>query len=185
MNDCTRRDFLKAAGLGAVSLAVQGCTIAARQAFVKGKHPNIIYILADDLGHGDLGCYGQKIIQTPNLDRMAAEGMRFTDHYAGSTVCAPSRCVLMTGFHTGHARIRGNGARVGKRLPISLSLPDNMVIFFVRYLTAGSSSGRRKSVSGFSIRYCLSMSTAAILTVPLNLFCIADANNRRRHCRQL
>lgn len=72
------------------------------------QKPNIIYILADDLGYGDLGCYGQKIIQTPRLDNMAEEGMRFTDHYAGSTVCAPSRCTLMTGMHTGHARVRGN-----------------------------------------------------------------------------
>ena len=71
--------------------------------------PNIIYILADDLGYGDLGCYGQKTIRTPNIDRLAAEGMKFTDHYAGSTVCAPSRCVVMTGKHTGHALIRGNG----------------------------------------------------------------------------
>ncbi len=71
--------------------------------------PNIIYILADDLGYGDLGCYGQKTLATPNLDRLAAEGMRFTQHYAGSTVCAPSRCVLLTGLHTGHCRVRGNG----------------------------------------------------------------------------
>jgi len=70
--------------------------------------PNIVFILADDLGYGDLGCYGQKTIQTPHLDRMAAEGMRFTDCYAGSTVCAPSRCSLMTGLDTGHARVRGN-----------------------------------------------------------------------------
>jgi len=70
--------------------------------------PNIVLMLADDLGYGDLGCYGQAKIRTPNLDRMAAEGMRFTTAYAGSTVCAPSRCVLMTGLHTGHARIRGN-----------------------------------------------------------------------------
>ena len=70
--------------------------------------PNIVYILADDLGYGDLGCYGQKTIRTPNIDRLATEGMKFTDHYAGSTVCAPSRCVLMTGKHTGHAFIRGN-----------------------------------------------------------------------------
>ncbi|MBC8180916.1 arylsulfatase [candidate division KSB1 bacterium] len=70
--------------------------------------PNIIYILADDLGYGDLGCYGQKEIQTPHLDKMAEEGMLFTDHYAGSTVCAPSRCCLMTGLHTGHALVRGN-----------------------------------------------------------------------------
>ena len=72
--------------------------------------PNIIFILADDLGYGDLGSYGQTRIKTPNLDRMAAEGMRFTDAYAGFTVCAPSRCVLMTGLHTGHARVRRNGA---------------------------------------------------------------------------
>ena len=71
--------------------------------------PNIILILADDLGYGDLGCYGQKRIKTPNLDRMAKDGLRFTDFYAGSTVCAPSRCCLMTGLHTGHALIRGNG----------------------------------------------------------------------------
>jgi len=70
--------------------------------------PNIVLILADDLGYGDLGCYGQRRIKTPCIDRLAAEGIRFTDHYAGSTVCAPSRCVLLTGFHTGHATIRGN-----------------------------------------------------------------------------
>ena len=75
------------------------------------RQPNIIFILADDLGYGDLGCYGQKQILTPNLDQMAKEGLRFTQCYAGSTVCAPSRCCLMTGLHTGHARIRGN-ARV-------------------------------------------------------------------------
>jgi len=71
--------------------------------------PNIIYILADDMGYGDAGCYGQKTLKTPNLDKMAAEGMKFTRHYAGCTVCAPSRCVLMTGLHTGHCRVRGNG----------------------------------------------------------------------------
>jgi len=70
--------------------------------------PNVIFILADDLGYGDLGCYGQTKIRTPNLDRMAAEGMRFTQHYSGNAVCAPSRCVLMTGKHPGHAAIRNN-----------------------------------------------------------------------------
>jgi arylsulfatase A-like enzyme len=70
--------------------------------------PNIVFILADDLGYGDLGVYGQRIIQTPNLDRLAAEGVRLTQFYAGSTVCAPSRSVLMTGQHTGHTRVRGN-----------------------------------------------------------------------------
>ncbi|WP_276501127.1 arylsulfatase [Terrimonas pollutisoli] len=73
-----------------------------------GKRPNIIYIYADDLGYGDLGCYGQQKIKTPNLDRMAKEGMRFTQHYAGAPVCAPSRAILMTGKHAGHSYIRGN-----------------------------------------------------------------------------
>jgi arylsulfatase A-like enzyme len=72
------------------------------------RKPSIIFILADDLGYGDLGCYGQTKIKTPNLDKLAAEGMRFTSFYAGSTVCAPSRCALMTGLHTGHALVRGN-----------------------------------------------------------------------------
>src|SRR5947207_2176638 len=72
------------------------------------KPPSIILILADDLGYGELGCYGQKKIHTPNIDRLAAEGMRFTQCYTGSTICAPSRAALMTGLHTGHARIRGN-----------------------------------------------------------------------------
>jgi len=70
--------------------------------------PNIIYILADDLGYGELGCYGQEKFTTPNLDQLAREGIRFTRHYSGSTVCAPSRSVLMTGLHTGHTFIRGN-----------------------------------------------------------------------------
>jgi arylsulfatase A-like enzyme len=70
--------------------------------------PNIVFILADDLGYGDLGCYGQTRIETPNLDRLAAAGMRFTQCYAGSTVCAPSRASLLTGLHTGHVLIRGN-----------------------------------------------------------------------------
>ena len=73
------------------------------------RRPNILLILADDLGYGDLGCYGQTRIKTPNIDKLAAEGIRFTDFYAGSTVCAPSRCALMTGLHTGHCWIRGNG----------------------------------------------------------------------------
>ena len=89
--------------VGAAAAVIPG-TICDRPA----KKPNIIYILADDLGYGDLSCYGQEGFQTPNIDRLAAEGLRFTQHYAGSTVCAPSRCSLMTGLHTGHAQIRGN-----------------------------------------------------------------------------
>jgi arylsulfatase A-like enzyme len=72
------------------------------------RAPNIIYILADDLGPGDLSCNGQTHFQTPNIDRLAAEGMKFTQHYSGSTVCAPSRCALLTGVHVGHAVVRGN-----------------------------------------------------------------------------
>ncbi len=74
---------------------------------------NVIYIMADDLGYGDLGCYGGRYVQTPNLDQMASEGMRFTQFYSGSTVCAPSRCALMTGLHMGHTYVRGNA-----RLPL-------------------------------------------------------------------
>jgi arylsulfatase A-like enzyme len=70
--------------------------------------PNIIFIMADDMGVGDLGCYGQQVIETPRIDELAARGMLFTRHYAGNTVCAPSRCALMTGYHMGHAAIRGN-----------------------------------------------------------------------------
>jgi arylsulfatase A-like enzyme len=76
----------------------------------KASKPNVIFILADDLGYGDVGAFGQKKIRTPNLDRLAAEGMRFTQHYSGNAVCAPSRCVLMTGKHPGHAFIRDNRA---------------------------------------------------------------------------
>src|SRR5690348_16017331 len=73
--------------------------------------PNIVLILADDLGVGDLGCYGQTKIKTPHIDQLAAEGLRFTNFYAGCSVCAPSRCTLMTGMHLGHATVRDNMQR--------------------------------------------------------------------------
>src|ERR1043165_4888208 len=72
------------------------------------ERPNIVFILADDLGYGDVGCFGQTKIRTPNIDRLAAEGIKLTSHYSGHNVCAPSRCVLMTGKHPGHAYIRDN-----------------------------------------------------------------------------
>ncbi len=81
------------------------------------EKPNVIFILADDLGYGDLGCFGQEKIKTPNLDAMATGGMKFTQFYAGATVCAPSRCVLMTGQDTGNCWIRGNGAAEAQTLP--------------------------------------------------------------------
>ena len=93
-------------------LLLAGCTTTptASEDSTVITNPNVILIVADDLGYGDLGAYGQQQIQTPNLDRMAREGMRFTQFYAGSTVCAPSRSVLMTGQDTGHTRVRGNAA---------------------------------------------------------------------------
>jgi arylsulfatase A-like enzyme len=72
------------------------------------KQPNIVYILADDLGYAEVGCYGQEKIETPNIDALAAKGMRFTQHYSSSPVCAPARCMFLTGKHAGHAQIRGN-----------------------------------------------------------------------------
>lgn len=108
MRKITRRELLgRMAAGGAVAAGALGGPARAQK--TKRRLPNIVFILADDLGYGDLGCYGQKVIQTPEIDALAAEGMRFTDAYAGSTVCAPSRCCLMTGLHTGHAWVRGNG----------------------------------------------------------------------------
>ena len=94
--------------LAALMFALVMCV---RGVAAETRPPNIIFILADDLGYGDLGSYGQKLIRTPRLDRLAREGMRFTQFYAGAPSCAPSRCVLMTGKHTGHARIRANSDR--------------------------------------------------------------------------
>jgi arylsulfatase A-like enzyme len=100
--------------------------VLAVVASAQSPKPNIIFILADDLGYGEVGCYGQKLIQTPNIDRLAAEGMRFTQFYAGSTVCAPSRSVLMTGQHLGHTTVRGNaGAR---NMEAQSLLPTDMTV---------------------------------------------------------
>jgi arylsulfatase A-like enzyme len=92
-------------------LFLSGCAASGKNSGINnaGSSPNMIFILADDLGYGDLGSYGQQKILTPHLDRMAAGGIRFTSFYAGSTVCAPSRASLMTGRHTGHVSVRGNG----------------------------------------------------------------------------
>lgn len=83
------------------------------------ERPNIIFIMADDLGYADVGCFGQKLIKTPNIDRIAAEGVKFTQFYSGCTVCAPARSCLMTGQHTGHTWIRGNfGKKPEGRIPL-------------------------------------------------------------------
>ena len=105
MRSMNRRDFLKKAALAT------GAAAFAARASAKEKsaeRPNIIFILADDLAMGDVGCYGQKLIKTPHMDRLAAEGTRYMQAYAGTSVCAPSRTSLMTGLHMGHSPIRAN-----------------------------------------------------------------------------
>lgn len=114
MND--RRRFLKQLAYGAAASTIPiNCfdRLAASSGGSIKKQPNIIFILADDLGYGNLGSYGQKLIKTPHLDQLAQEGTRFTQCYAGSPICAPSRNVLMTGQHLGHTRLRGNHAKIG------------------------------------------------------------------------
>jgi len=90
-----RREFLKAVGCGAASMALSGCAGAAQRGGfgANSRRPNIVYIIADDLGYAEVGCYGQKKIKTPNIDKLATQGMKFTQHYSGNPVCAPSRCV--------------------------------------------------------------------------------------------
>ena len=95
-------------GIGSVLLPTGDLFAASPLKKGESHHPNVIFILADDLGYGDLSCYGQTKFKTPNIDKLAASGIRFTNHYAGCTVCAPSRSALMTGLNTGHTYIRGN-----------------------------------------------------------------------------
>jgi arylsulfatase A-like enzyme len=97
----TRREMLASAALSTAVAQANAQSGAARR-------PNVVWAMADDMGYADLGCYGQTQIQTPRLDEMAKHGLMFTQAYSGSTVCAPSRCCLMTGRHTGHATVRGN-----------------------------------------------------------------------------
>ena len=103
----SRRTFLGAAAVGAAALA-SGAHAAAADRRQPGDRPNLVVILADDLAYGSLGAYGQQTLRTPNLDRMAREGIAFTDAYSGAPICAPSRCAMLTGLHTGHARVRDN-----------------------------------------------------------------------------
>ncbi len=121
------------------------CSVKEAVSAERERRPNIIFILADDQGYGNVGCYGSKAIQTPNIDRLAEEGLRFTDCYSGSAVCAPTRCVLMTGLHTGHCRRRDNAAKGSSRkfedrklVPLA---PDDLTIATVLkragYVTGG------------------------------------------------
>jgi arylsulfatase A-like enzyme len=138
--------------------------------------PNIIFILADDLGYGDLGCYGQKNFTTPNIDRMAAEGLRFTQHYAGSTVCAPSRACLMTGQHTGHNWQRANGGPSLRPDPQDITVAS--VLKAAGYQTAliGKSpfiqddQGERPNAKGFDHFFGYSSHSAAHRYYPEHLW---------------
>ncbi|MBM4020580.1 MAG: twin-arginine translocation signal domain-containing protein, partial [Planctomycetes bacterium] len=105
MPSMNRRDFLKRAAVAAGAAAFAARASAEAKS---AERPNILFILADDLAMGDVGCYGQRLIKTPHMDRMAAEGTRFTQAYCGTSVCAPSRTSLMTGLHMGHSPIRAN-----------------------------------------------------------------------------
>ena len=132
-------------GIGAVAGLLLACPASLDAA--ERRPPNIIFIMADDLGYGDLGCYGQKRIQTPNIDRMAAQGMRFTQHYSGSTVCAPSRCSLMTGLHIGHAAVRDNegGFGAGPLGPSDITVAEVLKQQITALQVRGIHSGRPDS----------------------------------------
>lgn len=106
-----------------VGMACAGAAVACQNN--PQQKPNVIYIIMDDLGYGDIGCYGQEKIETPNIDRLREDGMRFTQHYSGSPVSAPSRCVLMTGLHSGHTQIRGNDEMAYRG---AVSMHDSMYV---------------------------------------------------------
>ena len=103
--------------VAALLAAAIGVVVAAAHQTPSPSRPNIVIVQADDLGYGDLSAYGQAQFSTPSLDRLAAAGIRFTQYYAGSTVCGPSRAALMTGLHSGHGWIRGNGEIPLRRQP--------------------------------------------------------------------
>ncbi|MFO7826601.1 MAG: arylsulfatase [Cyclobacterium sp.] len=109
----------KALVFAMLSVGVAACSTTPEEGEEQAKKPNIIYILADDLGYGDLSFLGQQKFQTPHIDALAARGMVFTQHYAGTTVCAPSRSALMTGLHTGHTQVRGNRGLNGGQFPLA------------------------------------------------------------------
>lgn len=105
------------------SLMLASTTLALAATAKPKEQLNIVYILADDLGYGDLGCFGQKVIKTPNIDKLCSEGLKFTQHYAGSTVCGPSRATMLTGKHTGHVYLRGNGKYELRQDPQDIIIP--------------------------------------------------------------
>ena len=123
------------------SLALLFLTLGFGQTASAQPKPNIVFILADDLGYRELGSFGQQLIRTPNLDELARQGMRLTQHYSGNAVCAPSRCVLMTGKHPGHAVVRSNLSTPPEgQYPI----PDSEVTIAELLKDQGYVTGRRK-----------------------------------------
>jgi len=112
MKKLNRRGFLKSAAVGAIGLSLP---LRAIGKDAPARKPNIIFIMVDDMGYHDLGCFGSKTILTPNIDKMCAEGVKFTDCYSGDTVCAPARSTLMTGLHKGHTPVRGNSGGIPLR----------------------------------------------------------------------
>ena len=108
----SRREFLRAFGIAAGLLALVGVSLEAKAVV---DRPNIVFIIVDDLGQYDLSCTGSSVFKTPNIDRLAAEGIRFTEAYSGCTVCAPARSTLMTGLHMGHTTVRGNTGGISLR----------------------------------------------------------------------
>ncbi|MDO6602881.1 arylsulfatase [Arenibacter palladensis] len=130
--------IIAAMGFSSCKMEKKSSVVGSAQVSKTIGPPNIIYILADDLGYGDLSVYGQKKFQTPNIDKLAAHGMLFTQHYSGSTVCAPSRSALMTGMHTGHTVVRGNyGIKPEGQFPI----PDSTLTIAEVLKKAGYSTG--------------------------------------------
>jgi len=125
-----------------ITLPLMTIALMAQCAFSDVK-PNIIFIMADDMGYGQVGCYGQEMIQTPRLDQMAREGLRLTDYYSGTTVCAPSRCSLMTGLHVGHTFIRGNVEIKATATTESgqLPIPDSTITVAEKMKEAGYATG--------------------------------------------
>lgn len=123
-------------------------SVVAHAADPSTRPPNVVFIMADDLGVGELGCYGQKVIRTPRLDGLAADGMRFTQHYSGFPVCAPARCTLMTGKHAGHSFIRNNGNPPGRKADESRNfwpgqnpIPDDAVTVAELFKKQGYATG--------------------------------------------
>ena len=114
--------------------------LSAMASAADARRPNVVVFLADDLGYGELGCYGQKKILTPRLDKMASEGLRFTNAYSGNAVCAPSRCSLMTGLHQGHAWVRDNrtyGVEGQTPLPASTVTMAHSFAVMIAFFTTG------------------------------------------------